>query len=135
MPIDRKLIENGRILYTKLSDPWTVEEVFGRVEQQNVFAESVGKHVHLLADLSETTHFPANTLRLREVSAFSTPRASRTVVVGANLMGHRIFEMFEQMRGIKAEYFATYDEGLAYLRTVIAAEDASSTAESDTITH
>ena len=123
MPVDRRLIENRRILYIKFSEPWTVEETFSLIERQKVFTKADGQHIHLLIDLTEMLRFPSDMLRLREAPAFALPRASRTIVISANSLGQHIFEVFEQLHDVRFEYFSSYDDGLAYLRAVIAVED------------
>ena len=128
MPVSSYLIENGRIVHTKMTDPWTVEETLDVISQQNFPGQAHSHNMYLLIDLSESRQYPANVLRLRDTPALSPVKRwqARTIIVSSDLRVQGLFEVFERMRGIRPEYVTTFDEGLTMLRAVIAAEDAAS---------
>jgi hypothetical protein len=123
MPFESTLVENDRIIYLIFSDPLTLEEL----EQyfDNNFAGNSSPHkIHALVDIRKLVHPPpAGSIRAWRRSGLSRPNVGYTALIGGSglvrLIANTIFWLAQYVR---AKFFDTYEEGLTYLRDIIAHE-------------
>src|SRR5260221_11513296 len=123
MPFESYLIENDRIVFVKLSDPLTPEEM-----EQSFMRKFIDDprpyHLPALVDVTGLTYAPpAGAIRAWRKSALSHPNLGHTALFGATtlirLMANTIFWLAHYDR---VKFFDTHDHALAYLREVIARE-------------
>jgi hypothetical protein len=122
MPVELTFLENGRVAYYKMTEPWNVQAVTALYARDAEYRDSVEFKVHTIIDLTEIRRVPATILASRAGSpALQHPRRGHTLVVGAPAQLKTLIEVITRVaRFDDAHLMDTLDEGWAYLREVIA---------------
>lgn len=121
MPVKAELREEGQVIYFKITDPWTPEEVFAGFGQtqamrDTIYKEDPQRRVHTLVDLTEIREAPPGALRTRRAPGITHPNRGEYVVAASYPFAREIMiTVFKVMR-IDGKLFNTLDEAWAYLR-------------------
>src|SRR4051794_10786689 len=121
MPIHMEPRENGRVIFYKLTDPWTIPELAGLYPENKVIRDKSEKKVHVIADVSESHKLPDGILKLRGVSPdIAHPTSGYLIVVGAKSFMRNLFEVaFKLLRSGRLKFVATEQEAWAQVYEII----------------
>ena len=124
MPVEHTLMENGRVTYLKLTDPFTVDEIADVLSDDKALKDQSQVKIHSIIDLSACRRLPDGILRLRNTPSIRHEMTGDTVIVGAPAAAKAIMSVFSQLSGGRAFiYVQTADEAWAYLFEKISQED------------
>ena len=141
MPVTSELREEGQVIYFKITEPWTMEEVFaGFAETQSmrntIYAQDPQRRVHTLVDLVEVKDAPPGVLRTRQAPGITHPNRGEYAVAAKYLFARDIMATVFKVMRVDGKIFYTLDEAWAYLRPFLQAppveHDSQTAAERDT---
>jgi hypothetical protein len=89
------------IIYVKLENDWTWDEVYTNIEQMGKYIESVTHSVDIIYDTQLAGPIPGhNALQhLKQISGLSHPRVRAVVVVGLSPFSRALLSTFNQIYG------------------------------------
>ncbi|PJF34893.1 MAG: hypothetical protein CUN49_13325 [Candidatus Thermofonsia Clade 1 bacterium] len=130
MPVTLELIENGRVLSVTFIDPWAMSDVLSLFPELERIYNAAERPIHALIDARQSKLPSSGALRARESPAFKHPMSGHMAVVGAASVVRAVAEtVFRLARFQRVTFFDTYEEGLAFLRTLLA-QEAEASADS-----
>ena len=124
MPIAIELREDHHVIYTKITDPVSVDDFDNAtLIMTPLYDNALGK-VHQLVNAREMRRVPQGIMRIRTNTPILNHRnRGQLVMVGANTFLRSIAEiMFKLVQFDSVKFFSTDDEAWIYLRNVIANE-------------
>jgi len=121
MPVMSELREERQVIYFKITEPWTMEEVFAGFAQtqsmrDSIYAQDPQRRVHTLVDLSEITNAPPGVLRSRRAPGITHPNRGEYVVAATYPFAREIMATVFKVMRVDGKLFNTLDEAWAYLR-------------------
>ena len=121
MPVTFDLREQGRVIYFKISEPWTMQEVLDGFTQtqairDKIYAEDPQRRVHSLIDLMEVTNAAPGVLRSRRAPGITHPGRGEYVVAASYLLARDLMATVFKVMHIDGKLFSSLDEAWAYLR-------------------
>ena len=124
MPIETDLRENGQVIYFKITEPWTMEEVFAGFAQtqamrDKIYAEDPQRRVHSLIDLTEVKIAPPGALRTRRAPGMTHVNRGEYVVAVTFPFAREIMVMVFKVMHVDGKLFDTLDQAWAYLRPLL----------------
>lgn len=128
MPIRVEVLENGRVLYYVVSDPWTVSDLLEAFasdrKHRDEFAKlHPGLKIHIMADIRQAKAIVPGILRAREAPSLKHPTAGEGIVIGATPAMKAISDVVQRLaHQDKASFFDTEEDALTFVRGVIARE-------------
>jgi hypothetical protein len=134
MPIESELREDGQVSYFKISDPWTLEEMFKGFAQATANRDSVHqqdstRRVHTLIDLMATKQAPPGVMQGRNLPALSHATRGEIVVAVKNEYPRAITKTMLKVMHVEGHFFESLDEAWEYLRTIL--KDPTVKADTD----
>jgi len=126
MPVTFTPVENNRIMTFKITDPWQTEELVGHyAAEYQYFNNSKGK-IHTIFDLAAMRTVPPTALRARSGPGLDHPNSGYVVLVGGHPLARALAELIERLlRAKRFKFVASYEDGIAFLKQQIIAEDAT----------
>src|SRR5260221_2549238 len=127
MPITMEPREGGRILYIRFVDPWTLSDFVHIMEKDQAYRDRARGTIHGMVDCSQISSLPPGARNAaRRSPGFVHRTKGHTVVFGANGAVQAIALLVARMLRIdELDVFNTEEEGMAYLRKIIARENAT----------
>jgi len=126
MPASVELRENGRVLYYVFTEPWTLDDMRAVTRKARPLYDAARTKVHVLFDARGMSSLPSGLLTARNNPDVRHPNSGHIAMVGASPLVHMIAETITRIsRFNRIKFFQTEDEAWAYLRQVIADEDAN----------
>jgi|SRR5579859_2420294 len=125
MPITLSTLENDRIVYLKVTDPWTTEELLSIYPlEAKYFNNRVGK-VHTILDITSMRTIPPTALRARNSPNLTHPNSGNVLVIGAtHPLAVALFNVTERLlQHTRFQNVASYDEAVAFLKQQLALEE------------
>jgi hypothetical protein len=124
MPVESYPLDNGRIQYLAFIDPFTTEEMEAMWARNHEIRVQATQKLHILLDLRQLKKPPPpGAIRGWRDSSVTHPNAGHIAMVGGNgitrFIANTVFRLAHFNRG---HFFETYDEAIAFLRAIIAAE-------------
>jgi hypothetical protein len=134
MPVAFDLREDGHIIYFKISEPWTMEEVFAGFAEtaairNKLYAEDPLRHVHSLIDLTEVNNPPPGALRSRQSPGFTHANRGKSVAAVTNSLARELMSAIFRLTHVDGKLVDTLDEAWAYLRAIIEHPEIEGTAD------
>jgi hypothetical protein len=125
MPVTMELKENGHVAYYLFTEPWQTSDLTSLYPQDIAHRNNVDFLVHTFMTLRNIRNIPIDIISARRgAPAFTHPKSGQLVMVGAQLLARRTAEMiFRLAHYQRARFFDTEEQGWAYLRQIIAAEE------------
>ncbi len=115
MPVERAMMEAGRVSYFRLTDPWTLDEIV-EAEDNGVFLKRVRAAVHTIVDVTGSQTLPTGVVRLYDVPTAPLKLPGYNVLVGASFRIKAIGRLFSHVTGNhKLIYVDTLDEAWAFI--------------------
>ncbi len=127
MPITMEPREDGRILYIRFVDPWTLTDFAHIMEKDQAYRDRASGTIHGIVDCSQIDSLLPGALNAaRRSPGFVHRTKGHIAVFGANGTVQAIAQLVARMLRInELEFFNTEEEGMAYLRKIIARENAT----------
>lgn len=127
MPVEQELRENGRVIYVRITDPLTAEELMASAKEQTRFYDNAEGVLHQLADFSKLSTLPNHILRLAQnVPGIKHPKRGQLIVIGANTFVHVVGEMLMRLMHFNTIKFASTEaQAWNEIRKVIEKETIS----------
>lgn len=124
MPIIMETRENGHFLYVKISDPWSLAELETMYRQEKAYRDEASFTMHAMVDFSELKKVPPSSITVgRRSPSLSHTRRGHLVLIGGPSFLQALIETIGRMtRAAKIKFVKSEEEGLVYLRRVIAEE-------------
>ena len=123
MPIQLDLQENGRVLYVKVTDPFTAQDFNTSIKEQLPYYDNATNVLHQLINFSQVKKLPRNILAIsNSIPAVVHPNRGHLVVIGANPFMQTMGEIIRVMSVNVIKFVATDEEALDYIHKVIARE-------------
>jgi hypothetical protein len=123
MPVSMELIENGRIFRYVFSDPWKVADFTATFTDAKVILDAAPYRVHGIVNLLATAKDPIGVLNIRKHPSFSHANSGYTAFCHASLLARRVTETALRLaRFNRLDFFKTEQEGMVFLRELIAKE-------------
>ena len=124
MPVTVEPRENGRVLYSVYSDPWTITDMDKAHEFQISYYDTAPYKVHHLLNVTNARSIPPGIMRARTTSPeFSHPNSGYLAIFGAApLLKMMADTLLKLARYKRAQFFSNIDDAWVYLRDVIAKE-------------
>jgi hypothetical protein len=124
MPVETDFREGGQVVYFKLSDPWTMEELFKGFAQSIAYRDSIlqkepNRRVHTLLDLLATKQAPPGVLQGRKMPALTHAIRGEIVVAVKHEFPRTIAKTMLKVMHAEGQFFETLDEAWDYLRAII----------------
>lgn len=124
MPVETELRENGQVIYFKISDPWTLDDLFkgfaqSTAQRDSVRAQDPTRRVHSLVDLTLTKQAPPNVLKGRKLPGLTHPTRGEIVFAVKDAFPRSIGETMLKLMHADGHFFDTLDEAWGYLRTIL----------------
>lgn len=124
MPAERTMMENGRVAFYQLADPWTADEIVDITRDDKALLAHSPVKIHVLVDLTESRRISEGVLRLRNLPAVGHKMTGCIIVVGAPSAMKTIGAAFSVLSGNKEiTYVDTVEEAWALIHEKIAEED------------
>ncbi len=125
MPVTMELIENGRCFRYVFSDPWRMSDFTATFDEARAILDASPYLVHGVVNLLATAKDPMGVLNIRKHPSFSGhPNSGYTVFCHATLLARRVTETALRLSQFKRlKFFNTEEEGLAFVRGLMAEED------------
>jgi len=136
VPVTFDLRENDRVVYFKISDPWTLEEVLAKFAETTAIRDQLyltnpNRQVHSLIDLTEAKTAPPGALRSRNSPGMThASRGKSVAAVTAPLVRDIMITIFKVMHTDGA-LVETVDEAWAYLRPILDQPETENPTDSD----
>ena len=126
MPYESYLLEGEPILYTALIDPFTTEDMEAMWTYNREIRERFTRKLHVLLDVQRLKKGPPHgAIRGWRESSLTHENAGNIALVGANAITRFIANTVLWMAKFdRLQFFETQEDGLAYLRHIVAQEDA-----------
>jgi hypothetical protein len=124
MPIYVELCDDGQVIHFKLSDPFTMEELFKGFGQSMAFRDSVAqvdpnRRVHLLLDLMDTRQAPPGILQSRQMPALTHTVRGEIVVAVEHAYPRSIAETILRVMRADGHFFNTLESAWNYIHKLI----------------
>src|SRR5258708_13684004 len=93
MPITMHTIENGHILHTKFSDPWTLVDVQNVYAIEQAYRDESKFIMHTFIDITDLHKIQPSTLTIgRRSPTFTHPRHGHIVIVGTSAFAQALLQ-------------------------------------------
>ncbi len=118
MPIENKILRNGRVLVNVYTDPLNFVELAHHIAHVNkAFLDTATKPVHIIADLTAITQVPSQILSgSRQMTRAIHPMSGSAPLVMPNMPMMMIGETIRRLTPrVKIIVFRTLDEALNYV--------------------
>ncbi len=126
MPTKVELRENGRVLHYIFTEPWTLKDMEEAAAKARTYYDAADRKLHVLFDARAISSLPSGLLRARNNPDMRHPNSGHIAVVGASTVLQVIAETILRItRFQRARFFQSEDEAWAYLRRIIAEEEAN----------
>lgn len=124
MPATLELRENGHLVWTKFTDPWTLAELETIGKEERNLRDNSKEIIHSLVDVREMKRIPPGLINVaRRMPILNHPTRGHMVVVGASAFATALVEtLIKITRATKIKFFKTEEEAVEYIRKVIAEE-------------
>ena len=131
MPVETELRDEGHVNYFRISDPWTLDDLFGGFAQAQqardaIYQQKGPRQVHTLVDLMGVREVPPGVLQGRRFPSRTHATRGAIVVAVANSYARNIAETILRTTQTQGVFFESLDEAWAYIRQLINAESADS---------
>lgn len=124
MPVNLELIEHGRSFRYVISDPWKIADFTATFPEAKAILDAAQHPVHGIVNLHATARDPMGVLNIRKHPAFNHVNGGYTVFCHASLLARRVTETALRLaRFNRYKFFNTEQEGMAFLRALMAQED------------
>ncbi|SRR5258708_168360 len=125
MPVNLEVKDNGRVMFWRFVDPWSLAELKPLTIQARDILQQATFTVHSIADLRQAHRVPSGVLSARQVTTWHHPRSGQLAVLGASPFIKVMMEtIFRIARFDRFRLFDDEAEALAYLQSLIAEEAA-----------
>jgi hypothetical protein len=125
MPVTFEPLENGRIMFFTVTDPWKIEELLVWYPVMEPYFERSGSKIHTLMDLIAMKTVAGGVLRGRHSASMEHPNSGYCVFVGGGSFARSIAELaFKLSRNTRFKFMNSVEEALTFLRSQIATEDS-----------
>ena len=137
MPIEHELQGDGQVIYFKLRDPWTLEEMFKGFAattalRDHSYQQDPTRRIHTLVDLMETTNPPPTVMQGRKIPGLMHPTGGEIVVAVKHEYPRSIVRAMLRVMHAEGHFYESLDAAWEYLRTIIAKTPVSGDAENKT---
>ncbi len=123
MPITMDIVEDGRVFYLVLSDPWDGQDLDPVFAQVRRYLDEVDHKVHTLANMNATRMTPSMP-RIRDTVVLAHQNSGVFAVVGASRITRMLAEMvFSFFHFTAYAFFETEEDAWQYIREAICKED------------
>jgi hypothetical protein len=126
MPITVELREDGHVIYSVFSYPYSLEEAVAGREKEKAFRDKGSGVIHTFLNLSASGKPPSGVLKVaREGPSFIHPTRGKIVIVGASFFSQTIVQMASKLARRRFEnisFFQTEDQAWKFLRELITQE-------------
>lgn len=124
MPVETELREDGQVSYFRISDPWTLEDLFKGFAQATALRDSVkqqdpNRRVHSLIDLMATKQAPPGVMQGRKIPGLMHATRGEIVVAVQHEYPRSITKAMLKVMQAEGHFFDTLEDAWAYLRTII----------------
>ena len=120
MPVTFELQDNGSLMYWKIADPWTLNELVGYYKEAETVLDNAPHMVHSLVDVQHVHHIPAGVLSARYVTTWHHPRSGQTTIIGATPLIRAMLEtLFQVVRFNRVRFFNDEADARNYLLQLI----------------
>jgi hypothetical protein len=124
MPVESDLREDGQVSYFKLTDPWTLEELFKGFAQATALRDSIhekypNRKVHTLLDMMATKTAPPGVMKGRKMPSMGHPTRGEMVVAVKHEFPRTIVQAMLKVMHADAHFVESIDEAWDYLHGVI----------------
>ena len=124
MPVRFELREHGQVIYFKITEPWTTEEVvagFGetRAIRDMIYKQDPERRVHLLVDLMEVTHVAPGVAQVRAAPGMTHPGRGEYIVAATYQPARDIMMALFKVMHADGKMFSSLDEAWTFLRGLI----------------
>ena len=127
MPVTLNIREDGRVAYYVLSDPWETRDLVSLYPEDNRFRDGVNHLVHTFMNVSGVRRIPSNIISARfNAPAFTHRNSGQLIMIGARTLPRVVTETICRLaRYDRVVFFATEEEGWAYVNKLLGSEVAS----------
>jgi hypothetical protein len=127
MPISVNLSEDRRILHITFNDPWGIADLRSALVATGNYLDAASHNLHRLVDVSRSRRIPPGILpQLRDSFALDHRNNGEFALVGGTTAIRTYVELALRLAHIdRARFFDTEEAAWIYLRTVIAAGNAT----------
>ncbi len=123
MPVTIETLNNARIVKLVVSDPWVIDDLTSKYEEEKPLFNASKVPVHTLVDLRLMRHIPPGALSNRKSPNVTHPRSGQVALVGANAFAQVLVEVaFRLVRFDRVVFFDTEEEAMQYLTALISDE-------------
>ncbi len=124
MPVNMEMIENGRVIRYVISDPWRIVDFTATFPEAKTILDAALYPVHGVVNLYAAAKDPMGVLNVRKHPSFSHVNGGYTAFCHASLLARRITETALRIaRFNRYKFFDTEQEGMAFVRELMAQED------------
>lgn len=125
MPVATELRENGQVNYFRITEPWTMDELFDGFAQaksirDQIYLNDSSRHIHTFVDLIEVKNAPPGVMRGRHFPGQNHPTRGEMVLVVNNAYIRRLVEAMLNVSQVHGLFFETLEDGWSYIRTQLA---------------
>src|SRR5689334_1079924 len=119
MPVETELVEDGHVGYFKISDPWTLEELFQGFVQATAYRDKIheshpNRRVHTLIDLMMTNAAPPGVMQGRKLPSLSHATRGEIVFAVKNEFPRSIGKAMLKVMRAEGQFFDSLEEAWAY---------------------
>src|SRR5262249_51481260 len=127
MPVESQICEDGHVSYFKITDPWTLEELFQGFGQATAHRDEIHqkfptRKVHPLIDLMLTNSAPPGVMQGRKLPSLNHATRGEIVFAVKNEFPRTIGKAMLKVMHVEGHFFDSLDEAWAFLRTTIQKE-------------
>src|ERR1041385_8201947 len=126
MPTFLESRDDGHILYVKMTDPLDFQELTRTFTEEHKIRETSKFVMHSLVDVRELKRFPPGSITMgRRSPALNHPRRGHLVLIGAVAFLEAFLGTLARIvRFSNVKFVKSEEEGMAYLRKIVADEAA-----------
>ena len=126
MPVTMEIRENGWVAYYVMADPWETRDLTSLYPQDIRYRDGVDHVVHTFMNISGVQRVPSNIISARiGAPAFVHPKSGQLIMIGARSLPKVVTETICRLaRYDRLRFFATEEEGWAYVRQLAVNETA-----------
>jgi hypothetical protein len=119
-----ELIEDGTILESIITAPWTIDELLVSWDKAKAFRDAAPHKLHAIIDISHARPGPPGLVsQLRHSPALSHPRRGELVVISPTMFARALLDIASKMTGHRdIRFVESREAGLDYLHALIARE-------------
>src|SRR4051812_28027458 len=115
MPVETELREDGQVSYFKISDPWTLEDLFKGFAQSTALRDSVkqqdpNRRVHTLLDLMATKQAPPGVMQGRKIPGILHATRGEMVVAVKHEFPRSITKAMLRVMQTEGHFFESLEE-------------------------